>query len=202
MDEMRDEYLGSLGEELGILFFALHREVIELHVIWQQYMQLYGESAETIDVLNKTAGLFFKVVQDELWDSVLLRIATLTDPPEMKGKKNLTLRALPALMPTHELRVELQGLCDKALAEADFAREHRNKRIAHNDHGYYVNKGAIQLSGISRTSVNRMLEAVRDVMNLVQVRCRDTTCLYQEFVDYSGARVLVHRLLDMERNRK
>lgn len=197
---IKAEYISSLGNELGSYFYALHREVIELNIVWQQYRQLFGEDAETIGVLNSTAGLFFKVIQDELWDSVLLRIATLTDASEMKGRKNLSLRALPGLMPSAELSDELKLLCDEALAEAEFAREHRNKRIAHNDHDYHLSIAAVPLSGISRLKVESMLHAIRNVMSFVQTKLRDVDCRYEIFVDHSGARSLVNKLRKMKNN--
>ncbi len=38
---------------------------------WQQYRQLFGGELDTVHLLNRTSGLFFRIVQDELWDSVL-----------------------------------------------------------------------------------------------------------------------------------
>jgi hypothetical protein len=62
------QYSESMGDELGTTFFQLSRKLIELHIVWQQYRQLYGSEEETIFLLNRTAGLFFKIVQDQLWD--------------------------------------------------------------------------------------------------------------------------------------
>lgn len=199
MDDIRADYISSMGEDLGSSFFALYRELIELHMLWQQYRQLFGESAETVYLLNRTAGLFFKVVQDELWDSVLLGISRMTDPSTTGAKKNLTVRSLPPLIADASLRIELENLCDEALQAAEFAREHRNKRIAHQDHDYLRNKSAGPLSGISRALVEKMLYALRAVLNRLDLHFRDTTVLYEEFVDESGARVLVHKLKKLER---
>lgn len=191
---MRYEYVSVMGEELGSVFFALHHEVIDLGIVWQQYTQLYGSSAENIKILNQTAGLFFMVIQDELWDSVLLRIAALTDPATMKGKKNITLRALPALVHDPAMRGEVQKLCDMTLCETEYAREHRNKRIAHNDHDYYIVKGAVCLSGISRAKVEEMLTAIRNVLKYMQHKIRDVDFLYEQFIDESGAALLLSKL--------
>lgn len=196
LSAMRDEYVSSMGAELGPVFFAVHHEVIELGIVWQQYSQLYGTSAENINVLNQTAGLFFRVIQDELWDSVLLRIAALTDPAIMNGKKNITLRALSALVLDPIMSSEIQKLCDLALAETEYAREHRNKRIAHNDHDYdyHIVKGAVRLSGISREKIEKMLTAIRNVLRYVQHKTRDVDFLYDRFIDESGAALLVSKL--------
>lgn len=199
MNDIQADYISSMGEELGSCFFELSRKLVELHMLWQQYRQLFGENAETVHLLNRTAGLFFKVVQDELWDSVLLGISRMTDPPTSGAKKNLTVRSLPLFIEDASLRIEVENLCDEALRAAKFAREHRNKRIAHQDHDSLRSQSADQLSGISRALVEKMLSALRAVLNRLDIHFRDTTVLYEEFVDESGARVLVYKLRQLER---
>lgn len=199
MDKVLAEYNSAMGPELGTSFFALHRKLVELHILWQQYRQLFGTDSETVRLLNRTAGLFFKIVQDELWDSILLGISRMTDPPKSSGQKNLTLRSLPDLITDTALRGELEILCEKARSEARFAREHRNKRIAHQDHGYLSGRAANPLNGISRQSVETMLAALRAVLNRLNLHFCDSTTLYEDFIDESGARLLVQKLVKLER---
>ncbi|HEL5053510.1 TPA: hypothetical protein UOA92_001286 [Stenotrophomonas maltophilia] len=199
MDEVRSEYISSMGQELGASFYELCRKLVELHVLWQQYRQLFGGDPDTVHLLNRTSGLFFKIVQDELWDSVLLGVSRMTDPPTTGKKKNLTIQSLPPLISDTALRGEVQNLCDKALVAAEFAREHRNKRIAHQDHDYLRNRSSDPLSGISRKLIEEMLAALRDVLNRLELHFRDSTVIYEDFVDESGARLLVHKLRKMER---
>ena len=199
MEEVRADYIFAMGQELGANFYELYRELVELHVLWQQYRQLFGDTTDTVQLLNRTAGLFFKIVQDELWDSVLLGVSRMTDPPATGKNKNLTVQSLPPLITDSALRVEAQDLCTKAVAAAEFAREHRNKRIAHQDHNYLSNRNSNPLSGISRAAVENMLAVLRDVLNLLDNHFRDNTVLYEDFVDDSGARLLVHKLSSLER---
>ncbi|KUF32819.1 hypothetical protein [Xanthomonas phaseoli] len=199
MDEIRAEYISSMGEELGASFYELYRKLVELHILWQQYRQLFGDDTGTVHLLNRTAGLFFKIVQDELWDSVLLGVSRMTDPQATGKKRNLTIQSLPPLITDLVLRTELQSLCDKALDSAEFAREHRNKRIAHQDHNYLSNRGSDPLSGISRALVEQMLAELRAVLNRLEQHFRDSTVMYEDFVDESGARLLVHKLRKLER---
>jgi AbiU2 len=198
MDEVLANYKAAMGTELGSHFFALHRKLIELHILWQQYRQLFGSAPETVRLLNRTSGLFFKIVQDELWDSVLLGISRMTDIEESKGKKNLTLLSLPELISDAVLRAEVKELCDKAKAEASFARDHRNKRIAHQDHGYVTDKTANPLEPISRARVEAMLAALRAVLNRLNAHFCDSTTMYERFVAESGAGVLVQKLERLE----
>lgn len=199
MGEVRADYISAMGQELGANFYELHRKLVELHILWQQYRQLFGEATDTVHLLNRTAGLFFKIVQDELWDSVLLGVSRMTDPPGTGKFKNLTLQSLSPLITDCALRAEAQHLCAKAVAAAEFAREHRNKRIAHQDHNYLSDRNSTSLSGISRTLVENMLAALRDVLNHLDNYFRDTTVMYEHFVDESGARLLVNKLRRLER---
>lgn len=198
-EEVRNGYVQSMGAELGPKFFELYRKLVELHIVWQQYRQLFGADDETIRLLNRTAGLFFKIVQDELWDSVLLGISRMTDPPATGRNKNLTVLSLPPLIENDVLRSEVEKLCEAALTQAKFAREHRNKRIAHQDHDYLTDRSSNPLNGVSRAIVEDILDSLRNVLNRLDLHFRDSTVIYQNFVDESGARVLVNRLRRTER---
>lgn len=116
----------------------------------------------------------------------------------MGKNKNLTIQSLPPLISDTALQGEVQNLCDRALVAAEFAREHRNKRIAHQDHDYHTNRSSTPLSGISRKLIEEMLAALRAVLNRLDLHFRDTTVMYEDFVDESGARLLVHKLRKME----
>jgi HEPN superfamily AbiU2-like protein len=199
IDEVRADYISAMGQELGVSFFELYRKLVELHILWQQYRQLFGDDPDTVQLLNRTSGLFFKVVQDELWDSVLLGVSRMTDPPATGRYKNLTVQSLPPLIADAALQAEVRALCEKALAAAEFAREHRDKRIAHSDHSYLSNPSSNPLSGISRTLVEEMLASLRAVLNRLDAHFRDGAVIYEDFVDESGARLLVHKLKKLER---
>lgn len=123
----------------------------------------------------------------------------MTDQPQIGKRRNLTVQSLPALVGDSTLRSEIQALCDKALTSAAFAREHRNKRIAHQDHDYLSKRSSNPLSGVSRASVEEMLAALRAVLNRLNNHFRDSTVMYEDFVDESGARLLIHKLKKLER---
>src|ERR1700691_2679313 len=88
--QCREEYVQVLGPNLGPIYHALSNEVTWLHVKWKQYMILFDDSPERIASLNGIAGFFFRVIQDVLWDDVVLHLARLLD----RKRKNLTLSRL------------------------------------------------------------------------------------------------------------
>ena len=196
--ETQDNLISLMGVELGRLFYAMQKELVWLHVIWQEYRVLYGTSPAQLQIANRAAGFFFRIVQDELWDSVVLRIARLTDSQKSMGKPNLTIRAFPDLLSDQNLKQELDDLISISLKKAEFAREHRHKRLAHNDLAQAI-ESSTPLNGISRRNVEEMLESLRNVMNRLDAHYRNTTFMYQHFVADTGAERLL-RVLDRLEN--
>lgn len=74
------------------MFYALYNEVAWLHVRWREFTELFGLKPERVDVLNQTAGAFFRLVQDAMWEETLLHLSRITDKPKVGGKDTLTLQ--------------------------------------------------------------------------------------------------------------
>lgn len=184
----------SMGEPLGRAFWHLNQQILQLHLVWEQYKQLYGESEETVHLLNDTAGLFFMVVQDSLWDTVLLGICKLTDPAQTFRSQNLTILSLPPLIADRDLSERVSELCDEAVLKAKFARNHRNKRIAHQDKTHLFDREAQPLGGVSRILVKEMLQAITAVMNAINGFYFDSTMFYDDIVTRGDAAWLVQKL--------
>jgi hypothetical protein len=79
-DEVRADFMLKMGADFGAFWDAFRNELIVLHAKWQQYRKLYGTSDERIGLLNSSAGFFFGLVHDVMWDDIVLHIARLTDP--------------------------------------------------------------------------------------------------------------------------
>jgi AbiU2 len=71
-----------MGRVLGKQYSALHNEVAILHLYWKEFLKLFGTNQKRIDRLNQTAPGFFQMLQDELFQTNVLHIARLTDPPK------------------------------------------------------------------------------------------------------------------------
>jgi hypothetical protein len=131
-DEARQSYIAAMGSELGPLCFELWNECVLLHWKWEEYVTLFGTSPGRINLLNDSAGAFFRIVQDSLWEDILLHISRLTDPPRSSGKDNLTLQRLARLV-EDQLQPPLRTLLTTCSAACAFARDWRMRRIAHRD---------------------------------------------------------------------
>jgi hypothetical protein len=181
--EVQQEYVAAMGQELGNVFFGLRNECITLHWKWGEFVELFGTSPERIALLNKSAGAFFRIVQDTLWDDVLLRIARLTDAPQFGSKKNnkenLTLLRLPHLVEP-PLRAKVENLLRECLAKCDFARDWRNRRIAHSDLALALDHpGAVPLVSASRQHVKDALGAIVALLNAVLVHYLNAEAMYE-----------------------
>jgi AbiU2 len=167
-EEVGREHLKTLGPQLGPVYHALWNECLWLQFKWRQFLELYGTNQERIDLLNRTASQFFGLIQDTCWEDTLLHLSRLTDKPDFYGsKKTLTVQSLPALISEPEFSTEIQRLVDEALEATTFARDWRNRRIAHRDLALTLNKGAKPLAPASRKHVQDALQAVWRVIERV-----------------------------------
>jgi AbiU2 len=194
-DQVRDEILATMGPQLGPVYHVLWTDVAWLHVKWQEYQELYGEKASRVDILNRAAGLFFRIVQDVLWEDTLLHLARLTDPPRSAGKENLTVRQLPGLVDDADLRSELGRTLEELEAKTAFARDWRNRHIAHRDLGGALGKGAVPLARASRDQVEQALRTLAAVLNQVNTfYARPEAAFDQVITPMTGGVTLLHVL--------
>ena len=131
-EEVKREHIEKLGDNLGSLFHELWNEVAWLYTKWEEYVELFGKTPSRIDLLNQSAPMFFRIVQDSLWENVLLHIARLTDPPKSSGKKNLSIQCLSILV-DEEIKETISKQITNAKEKTNFCRDWRNRHIAHRD---------------------------------------------------------------------
>lgn len=195
-EQAKKEYVQKMGEPLGKQFHALWQEIALLHINWREYVTLFGTNEKRIDRLNKSAPAFFRMLQDELWSSILLHIARLVDSPQTAGKANLTVRNFTHLV--HEdLKMPLAILIGQAVADAAFAREWRNRVIAHRDLSLALQDGAAEaLKSTPRSNVDAVLASLAAVMNAVQKHYLDRGTAFDAASRHNGALTLLYLLGD------
>lgn len=166
-DQVLEAYVKDMSSELGTLFDALSHELSWVHWRWNQYRILFGEKQSRIELLNESAPFFFRVIQNVLFEETLLGIARLIDPVDSgTGKYNLTVQALPPLCES-KIR-EIQRLVEEAANAGEFAKDWRNRHIAHRDLDLVLRKSAKMLEPATREKVEVSLSALRDVLNAVE----------------------------------
>ena len=179
------------------LWVTIKSEVVWLHGRWIICRQLYGTSPERIDILNRSASTFFNVFQKTLLHDVQLSLSKLGDSAGSGKRKNLTLAALLA---------GLEGIGESSVvyklaplvATFDDAcmnlRHRRNKWIAHFDLETMLESKVKPLEGPSRAEIEAALEALRNVMNCVEMHYKESQTMYEHFVMNNDGEYLLSTL--------
>jgi hypothetical protein len=80
------------------VYHPLQQELLNIHVKWQLFRQLFGTDPDRIELLNCCAGVLFGTVQEVMYDDVVLSLFRLADEPGSGQRKNLTLDRLAAVV--------------------------------------------------------------------------------------------------------
>jgi hypothetical protein len=166
-DEARQDYKQVMGEDLGTVYHLLWNECAILHMHWEEYVDLFGKGQDEFDVMNEAAPGFFKAVQDMYWESTLLHICRFTDPYKVGPRLTLSLEQL-TMMPLALAVPNLKALVDSAREKAKFAKDWRDRSLAHTDLEHAKDKSVKPLAPASRTHVRDALEAITDVLKAVE----------------------------------
>lgn len=195
-EEVNQHHVQAMGEELGSLYHALWNDLAWLHSKWKEYVDLFGTKPSRIELINKAAGHFFRVVQDSLWETSILHIARLTDPPKSAGKENLTIQKLPDLIRDEKTKENVLQLVKTAVEHATFCRDWRNRNIAHKDFNLAMKSGAEPLMPASRANIRRVLDSLSDVLNGVSTYYMESTTCFEVITTGNGAESLIYVLDD------
>lgn len=195
-EEVKQHHIEVMGDDLGSLYYALWNELAWLYSKWGEYVELFGTRPSRIDLINKAARHFFRIVQDSIWEDSLLHIARLTDPPKSAGKENLTIKKLPHLIEEKTLKEKVSEFIDVAVEKAEFCRDWRNRRIAHKDLSLALSSGAEPLKPASRAKVKEALCSISDVLNVLSIHYMDSTTMFEGVGGPGGAASLLYVLDD------
>jgi hypothetical protein len=196
-DQARQQYIDAMGEELGVVYHALWNEVVILYGNWQEYVELFGTNPSRIELMNRAAGSFFHWLQDRLWDDTLLHIARVTDSPKTAGRENLTIRQLLESVDRDDVTRDVAPSVDRAVQLAGFAKDWRNRRIAHTDLELRLQRAGVKpLEAASRAVVWDALRALSDVLNAISSAYMDSTTAFEGVGRINGAVALLHVVSD------
>lgn len=195
-EESQKEYIEVMGKPLGKLFHALWQEVAWLYTKWREYEDLFGTKPSRIDLMNKAAPRFFRIVQDALWENTILHISRLTDPPKTMNKENLSIQRLPLIVEDKELKQNLKKKIDKAKTNSKFCRDWRNRRIAHSDLKLAIEDRSTPLEPSSRKAINDTLSAIVDVINQVTLHYQVSNTVFDVHNRLGGGESLLYIIDD------
>lgn len=109
---------------------------------------------------------------------MLLHLARLTDPPKTADKPNLSLPRLVALVATSPISRAAEDAMADVQTRCAFAKDWRNRHIAHRDLDLALGQSARSIAYASRQSVNEALAAVTALLNVASRHYLDTENLF------------------------
>lgn len=136
------------------------------------------------------------MVQDTLWEDVLLHIARLTDSPESMKKANLSIRRFPLAIDDAPTKLAVEVLIAEALTASEFCRDWRNRHIAHRDLRLVLDRAAQPLKPASRAKVKEAIGAIDAVLNAISDHYLKSTTWFAPDGAARGARSLIYILDD------
>lgn len=175
-DVIRQKYIDRLGPRFGSYFYPLDQHVIRLVSLWDTYRAFFGANPERVALLNRASGYVALTFQNALYERIIIGVCQLTDPPQNRGNKNLTVKGLLAFIEDPPRAAEMKMLIDEAENATAFARPLRNKMLAHLD--YEVNEDKASLDYPSRITISSAIKAIIAPMRLIHLEFFETTAFY------------------------
>jgi hypothetical protein len=111
----------------------------------------------------------------------------LTDKTGFGKKEKLTVQSLPALISDETFRAEVRYLVGEAVKATAFARDWRDRHIAHRNLSLALKKGAKPLTPASRKDIHNALRAVCGVVERMHAFYFDNPELCLELIAESRA---------------
>jgi AbiU2 len=194
-DEIEKRNIAAMGDHLGKQYSALFQEVGRLNLYWKEFLELFGTNEKRIERMNRSAPNFFSMLQGQQFETNVLHIARLTDPPETAGKKNLTVRNLPLLVTDQSLQDQLTKLLEKALDKTKFCRDWRNRQFAHADLALALqDRLAKPLEAATKERMNAAVSALSDVLNAMERHYFKGGCSFDDIAAHNGVMTLLFTL--------
>ena len=166
-EELNHARAQAMGAELGARYNVLWTQVVWLNAKWTEFVALYADSPERIDLLNEAAPYFFGQLQYTLWSDMLLHLARLTDSPRSAGKENFTIRGIQTVIRDGTLAADVEQLVNEAVERCEFVKQWRNRWLAHMDLGLALEQPATPLPSANRKSFRAALDAVGRVVQRI-----------------------------------
>ena len=189
-----------IPSNLRDIFGHLKGELVELHQSFEEFHSLYLSQAK-VEVLNKTAPVFFARHQAILANELVLSISRLTDPNQnrSRNKENLTFSCLlddqikanaPALFASLELN------WSKLSKNSIPVRFLRNKRIAHTDLATRLTPESPIGKDVTVARIRQILAQMVTFLNAFEFHFTDAITAYDGILEYGNEGDLVQYLRD------
>ena len=193
MGGLDQEIQAQLPPELASQFRPLFKDIFWLGMKWREYATLFGDESNFY-LLHRTASYLFQIIDDIMWDDMILHLSRLVGSAKSMGKENLTVRRIPELIQDAALKSEIQELVESCQAHCAFVAEHRNKRLAHYDLEIAIQNLEASLAGVSRMEMRRAVESLQSIMQKIYAHYTDRHFDFDSSLRSDNANSLIRAL--------
>lgn len=138
-------------------------------------------------VLDMASPIFFHLTFHLFYNHILLSLSKLIDPPEQRGSENLSIKNLIKKLQPLPSSISsdvdaLMNQIEQALGNA--IKQHRNKRIAHNDLDTKLQAG--QLPRVTENDLYLSIQGFEKLMNIISKHYFNRERDYESNVSHSN----------------
>jgi hypothetical protein len=184
-----------LGCELGIYYTYIYNDVYSLIYEWQEYKELFNKSKKRFEIMNKSTGSFFWLIQNILLQNIILAICRLTDEirPRKIDKTHLSIYILPKAINDNEFKVEINKICSQIRKSVCEIRDQRDSYIAHTDLDRIQGGSAIQ---IEFDSIENITDLFYKIIRIFNQKYFNSDIVKNIISPINGARSLIQIMAD------
>jgi|ERR1043165_4103484 hypothetical protein len=164
----------KIPPEIDEIYRPLVNQVSHVHFQWNIFRQLYVSGPETFALLKWSANGFFGVVQHTLASEILLTISRLTDAKQTgtgkRARDNLSLDRLVDRIDQQQFPALKEEISERLIAARHtcaFARDVRNKLLAHSDLATSLRDRAAVAAQTTTTNIDAALRSIAHVLNAI-----------------------------------
>jgi hypothetical protein len=202
---MEDTSIGSavLSSEDRAILDKLRNELIGIHYRWKVVQEVCLVSGDNLRVAQSFAPNLFQIMQRALADELMVSLARFTDNEKsVAGRRNVVLltgvkRFLKASEhPRAMNRVRSFGVKAKV-------HDVRHRTLVHSDYDLFVSGKPLRpLKAVQFAEVRRFIEAITDVMKMIDREVGEGVLLYEEGLRLGTWETIFDGLRDAEKFRE
>lgn len=191
-----NKFINGMGNELGTLFFTIQKELLITTKKWEEYKDLFSTKGSRIDLMKKSAPLFFTLYEDSLVNDVLQSISRITDPPHLERKyKNASLGMILSLIKEKELYRKVAVDINSLNELVKSVRHLRDKKISHIDYETLLNQQNVTVN-VDSKNIEDSLQKAHDIFNTIEDYFCKSKTVFSSFPSMGGAYELL-RIIDL-----
>lgn len=194
-DKLLESLIVAMGEEQGKRFYHFRNRFLEICFLWKDYDFLFVQKKDRVELLEKAAPRFFGNVQRIFRDRILLDLAKLIDPVGSGQKINVSIQSLFSVM-DKDLIDNIQDDLDLVVSDCESIKEHRNKRIGHNDLITAERIRKAKLQKVPLKEVGRVFAHMERIFNAIQKHYQCATTPFVLLEEDPSTRCLLYVLYD------